>query len=577
MLKIRLFPIIIFLIGLCITIYISYSSLQGMKQLYINESEKLYYEFETKIQIQLNANAQVLYSSAAFISSSDTITRDEWKEFQTLNKSITQLPGVQGIGYLTLVSPQKLNEFEQKIRGADFPDFKLWPQGERNMYSSVLYLEPFEGRNVKALGYDGYSEPIRRKAMDLSRDSDKVILTDKIFLIQDMTTQKSPGTIMFAPVFISDAPKHSIEERKSAIKGWVFSPFRMDNLLKGILGNWNFQEIRLRVYDNNLLVPEKLLFDSDSVYMVKRASGASSSVYNLPMTFNDKVWTLQFLNYNVETSFLSKEVINVLLLGTLISILLFVLTFSLINAKSKNHRIQHLNEELKRVNLSKDRFISVLAHDLKSPFNSLLGFSEVLSENINDLSKNEIEEFARNINTSAQGTYLLLEELLLWARVQTDHFPFTPKIINLFDICNQVIEDHKFISQKKNISVLNEIDSILNVKADELMLKTILRNLFSNAIKFTSKGGQIKLTADRSKNNRIVMSVIDNGIGMTSIEVSDLFNISTMHSKMGTANEKGTGMGLLLCKDLVLKHEGNIWVESSPGKGSQFSFTLPEG
>ncbi len=577
MLKIRLFPILIFLIGLCITIYISYSSLQGMKQLYINESEKLYVEFETKIQIQLNANAQVLYSSAAFISSSDTITREEWMEFQTLNKSLSQLPGMQGIGYSTLVHKEDLLKFEEKVRTAGFPDFKVWPKGSRELYSSVLYLEPFAGRNAKVHGYDGYAEPIRRKAMDLSRDSDKVMLSDKVFLVQEMESRKSPGTIMFAPVFKLDALKDSPEHRKLALKGWVFSPFRMDNLLKGILGTWNFQEIRLKVYDNNMLVQEKLLFDSDSVYSVNRLPDASFSVYNLPMTFNDKVWTLQFLNYNVETSFMSKEVINVLLQGTLISILLFVLAFNLINAKSKNHRIQHLNEELKKVNLSKDRFISVLAHDLKSPFNSLLGFSEVLSENINDLSKTEIQEFARNINTSAQGTYLLLEELLLWARVQTDHFPFTPKIINLYDICNQVIEDHKFISQKKDISVQNEIDSIFNVKADELMLKTILRNLFSNAIKFTNKGGQIKLTADRSKNNRIVISVSDNGIGMTPIEVSDLFSISTMHSKMGTANEKGTGMGLLLCKDLVTKHEGNIWVESSPGKGSQFSFTLPEG
>jgi|GEM_PF-1153263 len=577
MLKIRIFPILIFLTGLCITIYISYSSLQGSKQLKINESEKLYIEFETKIQIQLNANAQTLYNSSAFISSSDTITREEWNEFQTLNKSLTELSGMKAIGYLVLLNPENLSPFEKQIQKEGFSDFQIHPTGKRELYSSILFLEPLTGNNIKALGYDGYSESIRRKAFDLSRDSDKVMLSDKIYLIQETENRTAAGTIMVAPVFRSEAPKSTIDERRKAIKGWVFSAYRIDNLLKSILGNWNFQEIRLRVYDNNLLVPEKLLFDSDSVYIVKRASGASSSVYNLPMTFNDKVWTLQFLNYNVETSFLSKEVINVLLLGTLISILLFVLTFSLINAKSKNHRIQHLNEELKKVNLSKDRFISVLAHDLKSPFNSLLGFSEVLSENINDLSKNEIEEFARNINTSAQGTYLLLEELLLWARVQTEHFPFTPKIINLFDICNQVIEDHKFISQKKNISVQNEIDSILNVKADELMLKTILRNLFSNAIKFTSKGGQIKLTADRSKNNRIVISISDNGIGMTSIEVSDLFNISTIHSKVGTANEKGTGMGLLLCKDLVLKHEGNIWVESSPGKGSQFSFTLPEG
>jgi len=576
MLKIRLFPILIFLAGLCITIIFSYSSLQDMKKLNHNESEKLFNEFENRILIQLNANAQVLYSSAAFISSSDTITKEEWQEFQTLNKSLSQLPGIQGIGYLTLIYSDKLNYFEQKVRAAGFPDFKVWPQGEREMYSSVLYLEPFEGRNIKALGYDGYSEPIRRKAMDLARDSDKVMLTDKIFLIPEMNTRRSPGTIMFAPVFRSDAPKHSIEERKSAINGWVFSPFRMDNLLKGILGEWDFHSISLRVYDNNLLVPEKLLFDSDSVYQVNRDKSASGTEFILPMTFNDKVWTLQFTEYNGVTSIYSKQVFGVLLLGTLISIMLFVLVVNLINAKSKTLHIQRLNDELKKVNLSKDRFISVLAHDLKSPFNSLLGFSELLTENIAELRKDEIENFARQIHSSAEITYLLLEELLLWARVQTDHFPFDPKPLNLPEICSKLIEDNSFISGKKNISILNEIESNVVVKADELMLKTILRNLLSNAIKFTNEGGQIRLKVEKLK-NKVVVSISDNGVGMTPIEVSDLFDISHVHSKVGTASEKGTGLGLLLCKDLVEKHEGHIWVESSPGKGSKFSFTLPEG
>lgn len=575
MLRIRLFPILIFLSGLCITIIISYSSLQDMKKINHNESEKLYTEFESRILIQLNANAQVLYSSAAFISSSDTITREEWLEFQTLNKSLSQLPGIQGIGYSALVYPENIGHFEQKLWKKGYPDFRIWPVGKRELYSSVLYIEPFESRNLKVLGYDGYSEPIRRKAMDLSRDSDKVMLTDKVFLVQEVEKRKSPGTIMFAPVFRRDAPKHSLEERKAAIKGWVFCPFRMDNLLKGILGTWDFQAIRLKVYDNNLIIPKELLFDSDSVYQVNRDEFASGEEFNLPMSFNDKVWTLQFTNYRGATSIFSNHVFGVLFFGTLISIMLFVLAFSLINAKSKNLRIQHLNDELKKVNLSKDRFISILAHDLKSPFNSLLGFSEVLSENINNLSKDEVEEFARNINTSAQGTYLLLEELLLWARVQTDHFPFTPKIINLSDLCNQAINDHKLIAHRKNISILNEIESNLNMKADELMVKTILRNLLSNAIKFTNKGGLIRITAGRSK-NKIVVSVSDNGVGMTPIEVSDLFDISHVHSKSGTDNEKGTGLGLLLCKDLVEKHEGQIWAESSPGKGSQFSFTLPE-
>lgn len=575
MLRSRLFPILIFLSGLCITILISYSSLQDMKKLKEKEMETIFREFENKIQIQLNANAQILYNSSAFISSSDTITREEWNEFQTLNKSLTELSGMKGIGYLILINPENLNRFEKQIQNEGFSDFQIHPTGKRDLYSSILFLEPLTGNNIKALGYDGYSESIRRKAFDLSRDSDKVMLSDKIYLIQETDNRTAVGTIMVAPVFRSEAPKSTIDERRKAVKGWVFSAFRMDNLISGVLGSWDFQRIRLKIFDSNKIIPEKLLFDSDSVYQINRTEEFEQTEFNLPMSFNDKVWALQFTNYFSRQNLLTYQTFGVLFSGTLISIMLFILALNLMNARSKTIKIQHLNEQLKKVNLSKDRFISVLAHDLKSPFNSLLGFSEVLNENINELSKEQIEEFARNINSSAQVTYLLLEELLLWARIQTDHFPFTPKVINLFDTCKQIIDDHHLIAAQKKITIQNELEVNLNVKADELMLKTILRNLISNAIKFTNEGGLIQIKAE-SKQEKVAVSISDNGIGMTSIELADLFDLSHVHSKLGTANEKGTGLGLLLCKDLVEKHSGEIWVESSPGKGSHFSFTLPE-
>jgi signal transduction histidine kinase len=317
------------------------------------------------------------------------------------------------------------------------------------------------------------------------------------------------------------------------------------------------------------------MFDSDSVYQVARDESDSGLELSLPMTFNDKIWTLQFTNYSRTASIITEHIFGVLILGTLISIMLFILAINLINARHKTLHIQRLNEQLKNLNLSKDRFISVLAHDLKSPFNSLLGFSELLSERITELKKDEIENFARQIHSSAEITYTLLEELLLWARVQTDHFPFNPQKINLLELGSRLIEDHGLMADRKKIIITNEIESNTIVRADELMLKTIIRNLLWNAIKFTNEGGLIRLKAGNLK-NKVVVSISDNGIGMTPIEVSDLFDISHIHSKSGTSNEKGTGLGLLLCKDLVKKHGGEIWVESSPGKGSQFSFTLPE-
>ena len=574
MLRIRLFPILILLLGLGITFIISYSSLQDMKKLKWHEFESACQEFENKIQIQIKANTQVLYSSAAFILSSDTITRAEWQKFQDLNKSHTELPGIQGIGYSIVIPPNQLSRFEQRICDEGFPKFKVFPDGKRDYYTSVLFIEPFSGRNLRALGFDSFSEPVRQKAMVLSRDSDMAVISDKLYLIQETETRKWPGTVMFAPVFRKGAPKQSLEERRSAITGWVFCPFRMDNLIKGILGEWDVQHIRLKVFDDNLLIPEKLLFDSDSVFNIQHKTAAKGE-FNLPMNFNNKIWTLLFTYYNRDNYLFSARIARIFLGGTLISILLFILAIYFITARANALRIQVLNDELKKVNDNKDRFISVLAHDLKSPFNSMLGFSELLSENFDELEKHEIESYIGLIQSSAQVAYKLLEELLLWARVQTDQFPYKPEKINLIELFKSQVDDHALIAEKKNISVSYNPTKNVFVFADELMLKTILRNLLVNAIKFTQVGGTVRISTSKTE-KWITITVSDNGIGMSPDEISNLFDVSRFQSKSGTANEKGTGLGLLLCKDMVLKHGGKIWVESTPGNGSKFSFTLPE-
>jgi len=573
MFRIRLFPILILILGLALTFAITYSDFLDNKRLQNHAFERICHSFESKILIQLKANAQVLYSSAAFISSSDTITREEWKEFQYLNKSIAELPGIGGIGYSAVIQAEHLSLFEQRIRGEGLPEFRVHPQGIRDFYTSVLYFEPLVGRNLLTLGYDGYSDPIRQKAMVLSRDNDKAMISDKVFLNQEAGVPESVGTIMFVPVFGSGS-KSSLDERKSFLVGWVFCPFRMDELLKGILGDWNFSTMRLRVYDGSSLLPEKLLFDSDSAFNIQHETGPKEEI-SVPMNFNDKIWILHFSNYYHNNRLFAEGVILMLSLGILISLLLFVLAINLINARTKSVHIQQLNEELKKVNANKDRFISVLAHDLKSPFNTLLGFSELLAENLDQLEKQEVKDYINQIYTSAQVTYLLLDELLMWARVQTDYFSYSPEKINLTELCRILIDDYTLISGNKNICVYLEETEPVFVTADELMLKTILRNLLVNAIKFTPEGGSIRLSILRIE-NKIVVTVSDNGIGMSPEEMAQLFDISNIKSTSGTANEKGTGLGLLLCKDLVLKHGGQIWVESTPGQGSQFRFTLPE-
>lgn len=232
------------------------------------------------------------------------------------------------------------------------------------------------------------------------------------------------------------------------------------------------------------------------------------------------------------------------------------------------------NNELQKLNSDKDIFMSILAHDLISPFNLILGYLDLLANNLRKYEIATIEKQISIVNNTALNAFYLLEDILMWARSQSGKLSYEPRECNFKISCDRVVEILKPNANNKCITIsVIESEKII-VFADINMLNTILRNLISNAIKFTNNGGNISIYAKQNTSD-VTVSVSDNGIGIAPKILSKLFNITEMYSTKGTANEKGTGFGLLLCKEFIEKHGGKIWVESEVGKGSEFKFTLP--
>jgi signal transduction histidine kinase len=231
-------------------------------------------------------------------------------------------------------------------------------------------------------------------------------------------------------------------------------------------------------------------------------------------------------------------------------------------------------EQLVQLNNDKNLFISILAHDLRSPFTVILGCSELLLENIHHYNIDQIESFVKDIYQSTQMTFTLFEDLLKWVRMQSGKITFEPQKLSFTDICKDIIKILNPNAVAKNITINNNASNEINVFADSDMLKVILRNLVSNAIKFTNKNGTININAEENSEN-VIISVSDNGIGIMPDKLTKLFDISHRQTTIGTEEESGTGLGLILCKEFVEKHGGKIWVESEVGKGSDFKFTLP--
>lgn len=237
-------------------------------------------------------------------------------------------------------------------------------------------------------------------------------------------------------------------------------------------------------------------------------------------------------------------------------------------------KLQDSEQKLKELNINKDKFFSIIAHDLKNPFNSLLTFSDMLANQIDDLDQDEINDFSSRIFQSASSMYNLLENLLEWSRVQTERVEFYPKEFSIFFSIQEVINLYKMNAAKKNIIVTNKSNEDESVFADRNMINTVLRNLLSNAIKFTKDGGEIDFETTK-KDGKLEVSIVDNGEGMSKELVSKLFRIEENVTKIGTNREKGTGLGLILVKEFITKNNGFIKVKSEEGKGSTFTFSLP--
>jgi PAS domain S-box-containing protein len=231
-------------------------------------------------------------------------------------------------------------------------------------------------------------------------------------------------------------------------------------------------------------------------------------------------------------------------------------------------------EELKTLNNSKDKFFSILAHDLRSPFQALLGISEILSNDIESLTQAEVVKFSGELYKAIKNQYEFLTHILEWARIQTNKIEFNPSRVNLYETVSKTFNLMKYAAEGKQIKLKADIDKSLFVKADENMLISILQNLVGNAVKFSKNSGSINISGNRV-NNYYELSVSDNGVGIDEESLGRLFNFETMFSKKGTAGEKGSGLGLLICKEMIEKHGGKIWVQSNAGQGTKFTFTLP--
>jgi len=245
-----------------------------------------------RIEERLSAYALVLRGAAGLFDASEEVDRQEWRTYFDKLRVSDAVAGVQGVGFTVQLSPEALSRHEAEVHAEGFPHYRVHPPGPRDTYTAIVYLEPFEGRNLRAFGYDMFAEPVRRAAMEQARDTGMAALSGRVMLVQETDTDIQPGTLMYVPVYRQGAPLDSVAQRREALIGWAYSPYRMYDLMEGILGDWeqrDGQAVGLRIYDGDTETAERLLFSNKPA-----PAGATPFQQQRLVEFNGTPWRLAF-------------------------------------------------------------------------------------------------------------------------------------------------------------------------------------------------------------------------------------------------------------------------------------------
>lgn len=511
---------------------------------------------------------QILKGCQGLFYGSDSITARDWKVYID-NLNISSIyPGIEGIGYAAYIPATNKTLLEESIRRSGFRDFAIQSSFKNKYLTPIIYIEPFSGRNLRAFGYDMYSNDARRKAMDRAIVTGGAAMTSKVTLVQETVNNVQPGFLLYMPVYKNPRENDSIQKRKSSINGFVYYPFRSYDLLQNI--SKRFTDVQLQIYDGFEISSNNLLFDSDlSATNQHERDSAIEFTKTVQLNVAGRPWKVVIKSNDRFGSAIEKtQPLLILIFGTVLSILFFIMIFNIIK---RNMQVSRELELTKDLDHKKDEFIGIASHELKTPLTSIKAYMQLLERSqLNDQERKYVAKANSNINKLNN----LIGDLLDVSKVQSGHLRLNIAPFELKKMISESVENVQHMYTSHQLIISGDIAEV-TLPGDILRLEQALNNLLLNAIKY-SPGEKVVYINTLLMQNQVRIEVIDQGIGISEenqVRIFDRF----YRAKELSPVISGLGMGLFIASEIIKLHNGKIGVESKPGKGSTFYIVLPLG
>ena len=517
------------------------------------------------VRFRVETYVNVLRAAGGLFAAGENVTRDQFRAYVDALQIQRRYPGIQGVGLSVRVRPQHVADVIMDMRLNEFAEFRIWPEDPRDEYHTIVLLEPLDRRNRAAIGYDMFTNPTRREAMERARDTGEAAASAAVRLVQEIEPTEQRGFVIYVPVYTTRGVPATVTERREALYGFVYAPFRIGDLFRAMFPRGE-AEVAFRVYENN------------SLFYVSTPQPQNPR-YELRQTVNvaGRTWTVHLSSTQAHSRQPLVASTMTAVTGVIISLLLFSLLELQLRARRRAEvvadKLRKSEAELQAASRAKDEFLATLSHELRTPMTAIMGWSKLLAEDLDpDTQGMAIDAIQKSSNAQAQ----LIEDLLDVSRITAGKMKIEPVAMDLGPVIAAAEAAIAPVAETKGVRLEFDVPpEPMVMLGDAARVQQIIWNLLTNAVKFSDSGGMVRLHV-RVSGRQAVIEVADDGQGIAPEFLPHVFERFRQADSSTTRNYAGLGLGLAIVRHLVELHGGTVTAHSEGlKKGSRFTVTLP--